>query len=65
MISLVGMAVLILAAIVLSTQRRAIQWRTVSVAWILQVLIGAFALYVPWGQQALGSLAAAVSSLQL
>jgi CNT family concentrative nucleoside transporter len=64
MISLVGMAVLIAVAIALSTRRRAIQWRTVAVAFLLQVLIGAFALYVPWGQAALGSLSAAVSSLQ-
>ena len=65
MISLVGMAVLVLVAILLSTQRRAIKWRTVSVALALQVLIGAFALYVPWGQEALGSLSGAVASLQL
>jgi len=65
MISLVGMVVLMLIAIGLSTQRRAIKRRTVAVAFSLQVLIGAFALYVPWGQEVLGSLAAAVSSLQL
>ena len=65
MISLVGMAALVLVAIALSTQRRSIKWRTVSVALALQILIGAFALYVPWGQAALGSLSAAVSSLQL
>jgi CNT family concentrative nucleoside transporter len=35
------------------------------VAFALQVLIGAFALYVPWGQSALASLAGAVSSLQV
>ena len=44
MISLVGIATLILIAIALSHQRRSINWRTVSVAFVIQVLIGAFAL---------------------
>ncbi|MGR3885543.1 NupC/NupG family nucleoside CNT transporter [Pseudomonas sp. 1152_12] len=65
MISLVGIATLILIAIALSHQRRSINWRTVSVAFVIQVLIGAFALYVPWGQTVLASLSGAVASLQL
>ncbi|MEO8491009.1 NupC/NupG family nucleoside CNT transporter [Pseudomonas sp.] len=65
MISLVGIATLIVIAIALSPRRRSINWRTVSVAFALQVLIGAFALYVPWGQDVLASLSGAVSSLQL
>ena len=64
MISLLGIVVLILVALALSTQRRSIQWRTVGGAFIIQVLIGAFALYVPWGQAVLAALAGAVSSLQ-
>jgi CNT family concentrative nucleoside transporter len=64
MISLLGIAVLILAALALSRQRRAIRWRTVGGAFVLQVAIGAFALYVPWGQLVLGKLAGGVSSLQ-
>ncbi|WP_439855528.1 NupC/NupG family nucleoside CNT transporter [Pseudomonas yamanorum] len=65
MISLVGIATLIVIAIALSHQRRSINWRTVSVAFLIQVLIGAFALYVPWGQTVLASLSGAVASLQL
>ncbi|MDE1167839.1 MAG: NupC/NupG family nucleoside CNT transporter [Pseudomonas sp.] len=65
MISLVGMATLIAIAIALSRHRSSINWRTVSVAFAIQVLIGAFALYVPWGQAVLASLSGAVSSLQV
>ncbi|MBI6557150.1 NupC/NupG family nucleoside CNT transporter [Pseudomonas veronii] len=65
MISLVGMATLIAIAIALSRHRRSIDLRTVSVAFLIQVLIGAFALYVPWGQAVLASLSGAVSSLQV
>ena len=64
MISLLGIAVLILVALGMSRQRRSIQWRTVSGAFVIQVAIGAFALYVPWGQSLLADLAGGVSSLQ-
>jgi len=64
MISLLGIVVLVLIALALSRRRRAIQWRTVGGAFLIQVVIGAFALYVPWGQSVLASLAGAVSSLQ-
>ncbi len=65
MISLLGVVAIIVMALLLSTQRRAIKRRTVIGAFVLQVGIGAFALYVPWGQEALGGLAAGVSSLQV
>lgn len=64
MISLLGIVVLVLIALGLSRQRRSIQWRTVGGAFLIQVVIGAFALYVPWGQSVLAELAGAVSSLQ-
>ncbi|WAH56373.1 NupC/NupG family nucleoside CNT transporter [Pseudomonas silvicola] len=65
MISLLGIMAIIVMALALSTQRRAINRRTVIAAFVLQVAIGAFALYVPWGQEALGGLAGGVSSLQV
>ncbi|GGM28826.1 nucleoside permease [Pseudomonas asuensis] len=64
MISLVGMAVLVAIAIALSSHRRAIKPRTVLWAFALQVVLGAFALYVPWGQSTLATASNAVSSLQ-
>jgi CNT family concentrative nucleoside transporter len=64
MISLLGIVVLVLIALALSRRRGAIQWRTVGGAFVIQVMIGAFALYVPWGQRVLAGLAGAVSSLQ-
>lgn len=65
MISLVGMATLLAIALALSSRRSAINWRTVLGAFGIQVMIGAFALYVPWGQAALGDLASGVSALQV
>jgi len=51
--SLLGMAVLIAIAIVLSKHRSKINKRTVSVAFAIQFALGAFVLYVPWGRAAL------------
>jgi len=65
MISLVGMAALLAIALALSSRRSAINWRTVLGAFGIQVVIGAFALYVPWGQAALADLASGVSALQV
>lgn len=61
--SLVGMATLILIALVFSTDRKAISLRTVGVAFALQAGIGAFVLYVPFGQAVLTSISDAVSQV--
>jgi CNT family concentrative nucleoside transporter len=49
MISLLGVAVLLVLALALSANRRAINWRTVGGAFAIQALIGAFVLYFPPG----------------
>ncbi len=54
--SLVGMAVLIAIAVLLSSNRRAIKLRTVAWAFIIQIGIGALVLYVPLGRSILGSM---------
>lgn len=54
LMSLVGMAVLILIAVLLSSNARAINLRTVIGAFIIQVVIGALVLYVPVGRRILG-----------
>ncbi len=61
--SLAGMAVLIAIAVLLSSNRRAINLRTVIGAFIIQVGIGALVLYVPLGRQILGSMSAGVASV--
>ena len=53
LISLAGVAVLLLLAIALSTDRRNINWRTIGVAFLLQAGIGALVLFVPQGGEAL------------
>ncbi|MEJ2765513.1 NupC/NupG family nucleoside CNT transporter [Photobacterium sp. MCCC 1A19761] len=61
--SLVGMAVLLGIAVLLSDNRKAINLRTVGGAFAIQFTLGAFVLYVPWGKNALGAASGAVQSV--
>lgn len=61
--SLLGMAVLVGIAILLSSNRRAIRLRTVAGALLLQVGLGALVLYVPWGRQLLMGVSDAVGKV--
>ncbi|MDA0119697.1 NupC/NupG family nucleoside CNT transporter [Vibrio sp. T11.5] len=60
---LIGVAALLLCAVLLSESRKAINWKTVSRALLLQIGFAALVLYFPWGQTALTSLSNGVSSL--
>ncbi len=51
--SLLGMAVLIAIAVLCSSNRRAINLRTVAGAFLIQVSLGALVLYVPLGRKIL------------
>lgn len=62
--SFIGVAVLILLAVLFSSNRRAIKLQTVGGAFLLQAGLGAFALYVPCGQTTLAAISDSVSSLQ-
>ena len=55
---------MIALAVLLSSNRKAIRLRTVGGAFLLQAGLGAFALWVPWGQSALTAVSDSVSSLQ-
>lgn len=61
LISLLGIVVLLAIAVALSTNRRAINLRTVGGAFALQFLLGAFILYVPAGQEVLGAVSSGVA----
>ncbi|WP_201282935.1 NupC/NupG family nucleoside CNT transporter [Serratia rhizosphaerae] len=61
--SLIGMAVLIAIAVLLSSNRRAINLRTVLGAFIIQIAIGALVLYVPLGQRILGGMSEGVANV--
>lgn len=63
LISLAGIVVLLLIAFVLSKYRSNISLRTVGGAFALQFLIGAFALYIPFGKNVLESISSAVSGV--
>lgn len=61
--SLAGIAVILLIAIALSSNRRAIRLRVVGAAFALQAGFAALVLYVPWGNMALQAVSSGVSSL--
>ena len=50
LISLLGIATLVAIAFACSTQRSAVNWRTVGLALLLQAALGALVLYVPSGR---------------
>lgn len=61
--SLLGMAVLIAIAVLCSSNRRAINLRTVAGAFLIQVILGALVLYVPLGRQVLMTVSEGVSKV--
>lgn len=61
--SVVGMAVLFLIAWVFSSNKRAINYRTIISAFVIQVTLGALALYVPLGREMLQGLASGIQSV--
>ena len=63
LMSLAGMALILLVAFALSSNRRAIRPRVVLAAFALQAGLAALVLYVPWGIIALEGASNAVSSL--
>lgn len=61
--SVVGMAVLFLIAWVFSGNKRAINYRTIVSAFVIQVALGALALYVPLGREMLQGLSSGIQSV--
>ncbi|GAK23414.1 nucleoside permease NupC [Vibrio sp. JCM 19052] len=61
--SLVGMVVLLAIAFAFSTNRKAINFRTVGGAFAIQFILGAFVLYVPWGRDLLNGFSTGVSNV--
>ncbi len=61
--SLVGMVVLLAIAFAFSSNRKAINFRTVGGAFAIQFALGAFVLYVPWGRDLLNGFSNGVSNV--
>lgn len=61
--SLLGICILLLIAFVFSNNRKKISLRTVGVALLLQVILGAVMLYVPAGKWLVNSIAAGVNKV--
>ena len=53
---LLGIVILLVLAYFLSSHRKAINLRTVGLAFLLQILLGAFVLYLPFGKDVLSSI---------
>ncbi|WP_440876689.1 NupC/NupG family nucleoside CNT transporter [Thalassotalea sp. PLHSN55] len=60
---LFGIAVLLALAVALSTNRKAINLRTVGFSFLLQVALGALVLYVPFGKDLLESMSNGVQTV--
>ncbi|MEH6710675.1 MAG: NupC/NupG family nucleoside CNT transporter [Paraglaciecola polaris] len=63
MVSLIGIAVLFILAILLSAHRKSINWRTVGGAFAIQAIIGALVLYFPPGKDFLLGLTVYVKNI--
>lgn len=61
--SLVGIVVLLGVAYLISDNRKAIRFRTVAGAFAIQLILGGFVLYVPWGRDVLATLSQAVQNV--
>ncbi len=63
MMSLVGILAILITAYLASAHRSNIKWRTVGGAFAIQLAIGAFVLYVPFGKDVLLSISAFVGNI--
>ena len=63
MFSLLGIACLLGLALLLSDNRKAINWRTVGGAFSIQAGLGAFVLYIPAGQATLTAISGGVQNI--
>ena len=60
---LLGIGVLLAIAVLLSNKRQAINFRTVGWAFALQIGLGAFVLYIPFGKDTLASISGGVQQV--
>lgn len=63
LIGLIGILSLIAIAVIFSSNRKAINYRTVVGAFVLQMIIPAFVIFTPWGSQFLQGMSAAVQGV--
>ena len=61
--SFIGVALLIGIGFLLSMNRKSIRWRTVLAALAVQMAIGAFVLFIPFGKDALTAIAGGVTHI--
>jgi len=59
----IGIVILLAVAFFMSTNRKAINWRTVGGAFLIQAALGAFVLYIPFGKDVLLSISGGVQGV--
>ena len=60
---IIGITVLLAIAILFSNKRQAINYRTVVWAFLIQITLGAFVLYIPFGKDVLASISGGVQQV--
>lgn len=60
---IIGIAVLLAIAILFSNKRQSINYRTVVWAFLIQITLGAFVLYIPFGKDVLTSISGGVQQV--
>ncbi|XQW83399.1 NupC/NupG family nucleoside CNT transporter [Thalassotalea piscium] len=60
---ILGIVALIAVAIFFSHNRKAINWRTISLAFAIQLSLGVFVLYIPFGKDVLASISSGVQQV--
>ncbi|MDA7746278.1 NupC/NupG family nucleoside CNT transporter [Psychromonas sp.] len=63
LIGFLGIAVLVAIAVIFSSDRKAINYRTVGGAFLIQLIIPAIVIFTPWGSQLLQGLSSGVQSI--
>lgn len=63
MISIAGIILIFGTAFLLSSNRSAVNWRTIGLAFALQFFIGAFALFLPFGKTVLNTISGGVLNI--
>ena len=61
--SVLGMLAIVAFAYAVSSNRRAIAWKTIGMAFAIQFVVGGIALFTSWGNRALRAAADVIGSL--
>jgi CNT family concentrative nucleoside transporter len=61
--SVLGMLAIVAFAYAVSSNRQAVAWKTIGMAFVIQLIVGGIALFTSWGNRALSAAAEVIGSL--